>query len=228
MRDALNAFVIRGVSKHPIPGGAARPSAFRVGRVQHRLHRRGVSERVRSGCHRAWPIATSCSRSPPPASGGCWPDRPSLTGQLPGHQLRLGAQFVVVESAPDGTAPRDAGRDRGRWRRLPGDDRRADTLHRVHERARRHRRRRPRRRCAVSRQDRASRADAARLARRRARRGARSHAARRRAARAHAVQAAARPLALPALADAGPARLRRRRSRARRCVPASGWPSSRR
>jgi len=26
-----------------------------------------------------------------------------LTGQLPGHELRLGAQFVVVEAAPDGT-----------------------------------------------------------------------------------------------------------------------------
>ena len=63
-----------------------------------------------------------------------------------------------------------------------------------------------RRRRAVPCPGRARRALAEGRPRRRAHRGARAHAARRRAQRADAVQAAARSLALPALADAGPAR----------------------
>jgi acetyl/propionyl-CoA carboxylase alpha subunit len=45
MREALNGFVIRGISQqHPLPGGAAGAPKFVVGRLQHRLHRRALRQ----------------------------------------------------------------------------------------------------------------------------------------------------------------------------------------
>ena len=66
----------RRVEQPRVPGGAARPSALRRRRLQHRLHRRGVRARVRSGRDRSSAIAISCSRSPPRTSAACWRDRP--------------------------------------------------------------------------------------------------------------------------------------------------------
>ena len=45
MREALDGFVIRGISEqHPVPGGAARASEVRQRRLQHRLHRRALRQ----------------------------------------------------------------------------------------------------------------------------------------------------------------------------------------
>ena len=224
MREALNGFVIRGVvEQHRVPGGAARPSALRCRRLHHRLHRRGVRARVRSGRDRPSPIAIPARarrrvRAPPAGAIGR-DDRPAARPRAPARRAVRRRRSGVRRQAA-----RDAGRGRGRWRRLPRDDRRPDAAHLVRERARRRRRPRPRRRRAVPRPDRARRARPARRPRRRAGRGARADAARRRAARADAVQAAARSLALPAVADAGAARPCRGRGGAGGRAPASDSP----
>jgi acetyl/propionyl-CoA carboxylase alpha subunit len=48
MRDALNAFVIRGISSNiPFQAALMQHPRFLSGHLQHRLHRRGVSEGLR-------------------------------------------------------------------------------------------------------------------------------------------------------------------------------------
>ena len=102
----------RRVEQPRVPGGAARPSALRRRRLQHRLHRRGVRARASIRPRSTHPdrdfllaLAAAYERRLLARSAG-------LTGQLPGHELRLGAQFVVVEAARRRQAARDAGRDR--------------------------------------------------------------------------------------------------------------------
>jgi propionyl-CoA carboxylase alpha chain len=102
MREALNGFVIRGVASnlafqaallgHPRFGAGDFTTAF-------------IAEEFASGFDPAatahperdflLALAAAFERRLLARSAG-------LTGQLPGHELRLGADFVVVESAPDG------------------------------------------------------------------------------------------------------------------------------
>ena len=94
MRDALNGFVDpRRVEQPRVPGGAARPSALRRRRLHHRLHRRGVRAAASIPAATAHPdrdfllaLAAAFERRLLARSAG-------LTGQLPGHELQLGARL---------------------------------------------------------------------------------------------------------------------------------------
>jgi len=103
MREALNGFFIRGVSSN---------LAFQAALLGHPRFAVGdfdtgfIAEEFAQGfdpaaiAHRdrdfLIALAAAYERRLLARSAG-------LTGQLPGHELRLGAQFVVVEAAPDGT-----------------------------------------------------------------------------------------------------------------------------
>jgi len=102
MRDALNGFVIRGVSSN---------LAFQAALLGHPRFAAGdvttafIAEEFATGFDPAatahpdrdflLALAAAFERRLLARSAG-------LTGQLAGHELRLGADFVVVESAPDG------------------------------------------------------------------------------------------------------------------------------
>jgi len=102
MREALNAFVIRGVSSN---------LAFQAALLGHPRFATGdfntgfIAEEFAQGFDPAaiahadrdflLALAAAYERRLLARSAG-------LTGQLPGHELRLGAQFVVVEATPDG------------------------------------------------------------------------------------------------------------------------------
>jgi len=102
MREALNGFVIRGVASN---------LAFQAALLGHPRFAAGdfttafIAEEFASGFDPAatahperdflLALAAAFERRLLARSAG-------LTGQLPGHELRLGADFVVVESAPDG------------------------------------------------------------------------------------------------------------------------------
>ena len=104
MREALNGFVIRGVSSNlAFQAALLGHPRFAARRLQHRLHRRGVRARLRSRSDRRIPTAISCLRSPRRYERRLLARSAGLTGQLPGHELRIGERFVVVEAAPDGT-----------------------------------------------------------------------------------------------------------------------------
>jgi propionyl-CoA carboxylase alpha chain len=145
-----------------------------------------------------------------------------ITGQLAGHGLKIGEDFVAVQVDSTGrrTVTPATVQVSGDVYLVTIGGRPRRNLAR--QRGARHRHRGPGRRQAVQRPGRARRACLPRRSRRRRGPGARALAARRRAAGADAVQAAARPVALPALADAGAARRRRGEPPARRCAPASG------
>ncbi len=102
MRDALNGFVIRGVSSN---------LDFQAALLGHARFAAGdfdtgfIAEEFPHGfdpgalAHGDRPfllaLAAACERRLLARSAG-------LTGQLPGHELSLGERFVVVESASDG------------------------------------------------------------------------------------------------------------------------------
>ena len=102
MREALNGFVIRGVSSN---------LAFQAALLGHPRFAAGdfntgfIAEEFAQGFDPAaighrdrdflLALAAAYERRLLARSAG-------LTGQLPGHELRLGAQFVVVEAASDG------------------------------------------------------------------------------------------------------------------------------
>ncbi|MDQ6639123.1 MAG: acetyl-CoA carboxylase biotin carboxylase subunit, partial [Pseudomonadota bacterium] len=102
MRDALNGFVVRGVASN---------LAFQAALLGHPRFAAGdfttgfIAEEFAHGFDAATidhpdrdfllALAAAYERRLLARSAG-------LTGQLPGHELRLGAQFVVVEAARDG------------------------------------------------------------------------------------------------------------------------------
>jgi propionyl-CoA carboxylase alpha chain len=102
MREALNAFVIRGVSSnlafqaallgHPRFGAGDFNTGFIAEEFAHGFDPAAVAHPDRDFL---LALAAACERRLLARSAG-------LTGQLPGHELRLGAQFVVVEAAQDG------------------------------------------------------------------------------------------------------------------------------
>ena len=99
----------RHLQQHRLPGGAAGASALRRRRLQHRLHRRGVS----AGLHRA--VGAARRARLPARAGGRRARRlldraARISGQLPGHEMRIGEDFVVVVDRADGTRDETAGR----------------------------------------------------------------------------------------------------------------------
>jgi len=103
MRDALNGFVIRGVSSnlafqaallgHPRFAAGDFNTGFIAEEFAHGFDPAAIAHPDRDFL---LALAAACERRLLARSAG-------LTGQLPGHELRLGAQFVVVEAAADGT-----------------------------------------------------------------------------------------------------------------------------
>jgi len=103
MRDALNGFVIRGVSSnlafqaallgHPRFAAVDFNTGFIAEEFAHGFDSAAIAHPDRDFL---LALAAACERRVLARSAG-------LTGQLPGHELRLGAQFVVVEAAADGT-----------------------------------------------------------------------------------------------------------------------------
>ena len=209
--------------QHRLPVGAARPSALRRRRLRHRLHRPGVRRKASIPGKTPHPdpdfllaLAVAVNRRLITRSAG-------ITGQLPGHGLKIGDAFVAVQTDAAGKRTETPATvqvsgdvylvtigDRPRRISITSALRDIATVgladgkpfHAQVERVGLGLSRSPRRRPG---------------------RGAGAVAARRRAAGADAVQAAARPVALPALADAGPAWSTWRWRPARRCAPASGW-----
>ena len=131
MREALNGFVDpRHLQQHPVPVRAARPPALRLRQLQHRLHRRALPERLpaRDRCARRsgflLALAAAAHRRLRERAAG-------ISGQLPGHEMQIGEDFVVVDrcrgrrvttrrcGAPDGASRRrrPGGRPRDRARR---------------------------------------------------------------------------------------------------------------
>ncbi|MEP7139643.1 MAG: acetyl/propionyl/methylcrotonyl-CoA carboxylase subunit alpha [Caldimonas sp.] len=102
MRDALNGFVIRGVSSnldfqaallgHPRFASGDFNTSFIAEEFPHAFDPGAVGHRDRGFL---LALAAACERRLLARSAG-------LTGQLPGHELRLGDRFVVVESGRDG------------------------------------------------------------------------------------------------------------------------------
>ena len=110
--------------QHRLPVGAAGASALRRRRLRHRLHRPGVRARASIRRARAHPdpdfllaLAVAVNRRLMTRSAG-------ISGQLPGHEPKVGEEFVAVQTDADRQAHRDAGDGAGLGRRLPGDDRR--------------------------------------------------------------------------------------------------------
>src|SRR6476659_1627736 len=103
MREALNGFVIRGVSSnlafqaallgHPRFAAGDFNTGFIAEEFAHGFDPAAIGHRDRDFL---LALAAACERRLLARSAG-------LTGQLPGHELRLGTQFVVVEAAADGT-----------------------------------------------------------------------------------------------------------------------------
>src|SRR6476469_628402 len=103
MREALNGFVIRGVSSnlafqaallgHPRFAAGDFNTGFIAEEFAHGFDPAAIVHRDRDFL---LALAAACERRLLARSAG-------LTGQLPGHELRLGTQFVVVEAAADGT-----------------------------------------------------------------------------------------------------------------------------
>ncbi len=89
MREALNGFVIRGVSSN---------LAFQAALLGHPRFAAGdfntgfIAEEFANGFDprrdRASRTAISCSRSPPPSSAACWRDRPASPASCAGHELQ--------------------------------------------------------------------------------------------------------------------------------------------
>jgi propionyl-CoA carboxylase alpha chain len=102
MREALNGFVIRGVSSnlafqaallgHPRFAAGDFDTGFIAEEFAHGFDPAAIDHRDRD---LLLALAAAYERRLLARSAG-------LTGQLPGHELRLGAQFVVVEAAADG------------------------------------------------------------------------------------------------------------------------------
>ena len=102
MRDALNGFVIRGVSSnlafqaallgHPRFAAGDFNTGFIAEEFAHGFDPAAIAHPDRDFL---LALAAACERRLLARSAG-------LTGQLPGHELRLGARFVVVEAARDG------------------------------------------------------------------------------------------------------------------------------
>ena len=230
MREALNGFVIRGiVEQHRVPVGAARASAFAAGDFNTGFIAEDFAQGLRSGGRAARRSAISCSRSPPPCDRRLLRRaRRASSGQLPGHELRDRRRSSSWSSRRRRQA------HARRRSRSTSTATATDVTHRAAGRARISlasalRRRSPshgtRQRRAVPCPGRARAGSRYRVAHDGAQVEARVLTPR--AAellRADAVQGAARPVALPALADAGPARRGRGGGRARRCRPASGSP----
>ena len=90
MREALNAFVIRGISQqHPVPGGAAGAPEVRRRRLQHRLHRRALRAglpRRRRAARRPADFLVALAAVVRPQ--GCRERAAGISGQLPGHGVQ--------------------------------------------------------------------------------------------------------------------------------------------
>src|SRR6187455_882869 len=103
MREALNGFVIRGVSSnlafqaallgHPRFAAGDFDTGFIAEEFAHGFDPAAIDHPDRDFL---LALAAAYERRLLARSAG-------LTGQLPGHELRLGARFVVVEAAADGT-----------------------------------------------------------------------------------------------------------------------------
>jgi propionyl-CoA carboxylase alpha chain len=213
MREALNAFVIRGISSN-IPFQAALlahpdfvagnfntgfiaehwPKGFRAEDVPHEDPDFLVA--MAAGAYRRYLDRAA-----------------GISGQLEGHGVRIGNEFVATVKGEGRPAPHRAAAHRGRRRHARGD-RRPRVRAEGELAVRRHPRARHLQRQALHRAARAPRPVDSRRPQRPAHRRAADHRARRRAAVQDAVQGAARSVQVPALADAGAAGARGRAARA--------------
>ena len=127
MREALNGFVIRGISQqHPVPGGAAGAPEVRRRRLQHRLHRRalrqGLPRRGRAARRPGLPGRAGGLRAPPRAAARRRHQRPAARAM----SVKVGEEFVVVALGAGGRAPHAAGHGARTSRRRSGSSAVAD------------------------------------------------------------------------------------------------------
>ena len=107
----------RRVQQHPVPGGAAGASEVRCRPVQHRLHRRalypkGFSAALVPHDEPDFLVALAARRT------AARERAPRISGSLPGHEVEIGEEFVIVVLEPARGHPRpDAGAGDRRRRR---------------------------------------------------------------------------------------------------------------
>jgi acetyl/propionyl-CoA carboxylase alpha subunit len=227
MREALNGFVIRGVASN-IPFQAALlahpkfvAGDFNTGFIAEHYGKGFRAEDVpHDDPDFLVALAAGVYRRYRERAAG-------ISGQLDGHGVRIGTDFVVVVKGEGGAhrhVPVKVDAQRRHACHVAGQG----LHHRQGLELRRHPRHRHLQRPAVHRADRAPGPVVPRGAQRPPHRGHGDERARRRAAARDALQGAGRHEQVPALADARAAGRRGRAAGPGRCRPASAWPSSRR